>query len=52
MIHVRPAGPVDAAAMARLLNAIIERGGTSAMTRPLAGADLRGFMAAFPGRAA
>ncbi|PWJ11443.1 GNAT family N-acetyltransferase [Jannaschia seohaensis] len=45
-IHVRPARPFDAGAMAALLNAIIARGGTTAMTQPVTGAQLRDWMAA------
>lgn len=35
MIHIRHASPLDTRAMADLLNAIIERGGTTAMTEPV-----------------
>lgn len=44
-INVRPARPFDAGAMAALLNAIIARGGTTALTEPVTGAQLRGWMA-------
>ncbi|TFL19191.1 GNAT family N-acetyltransferase [Jannaschia formosa] len=43
-LHVRPARPFDAGAMATLLNAIIAQGGTTAMTEPVTGADLRDWM--------
>ncbi len=45
MIHIRPARTFDAAAMAALLNEIIAIGGTTAMTRPVTGDDLRDWMA-------
>ena len=35
MIHIRRAGPVDARAMAALLNMIIEKGGTTALVDPV-----------------
>ncbi|MEP3944886.1 GNAT family N-acetyltransferase [Ascidiaceihabitans sp.] len=40
MITVRPAMPLDANSMANLLNAIIEQGGTTALTRPMTGTDI------------
>ena len=43
-IHVRLARPFDAGAMASLLNTIIARGGTTAMTDPVTGAQLRDWM--------
>ena len=46
MIHIRRAGPLDATPMADLLNAIIERGGTTAMVTPVTAQGLRGWMAA------
>ena len=52
MIRVRSAGPVDASSMARLLNEIIEAGGTTALTRPVTTADLRDWMAAGAGYSA
>ncbi len=52
MIRVRPAIALDAASMARLLNAIIARGGTTAMTTQVAGADLAEWMAENDGRSA
>ncbi|EAQ03000.1 acetyltransferase, GNAT family protein [Pseudooceanicola batsensis HTCC2597] len=44
MIHVRRAGPLDAGAMADLLNEVIAAGGTTAMTEPVTGKDLRDRM--------
>ena len=52
MITVRPAMGLDTASMARLLNAIIEEGGTTAMTRPVTGADIAEWMASDPDRSA
>ena len=52
MIHVRPAIALDAASMARLLNAIIEKGGTTALTRPVAGKDMIEWMDTEPTRSA
>lgn len=46
MIKVRPAISLDAGSMATLLNAIIEKGGTTAMTRPVNGQDMTDRMAA------
>ena len=45
MIHTRRAGPLDARPMAELLNAIIAKGGTTALTDPVTSGDLRGWMA-------
>ncbi|WP_300011525.1 GNAT family N-acetyltransferase [uncultured Roseobacter sp.] len=45
MIHVRPALPLDCASMAQLLNEIIEIGGTTALTKPVTGDDLKDWMA-------
>lgn len=45
MINVRPAMPLDAGSMARLLNEIIAKGGTTALTRPVTGQDLTEWMA-------
>ena len=50
MITVRPPIALDAPDMARLLNEIIEQGGTTAMTRPLTGQDLIERMASNKGR--
>ena len=52
MINVRKAIPLDAGSMARLLNAIIEEGGTTALTRPLTAQDMTDRMSAHAGRAA
>ena len=45
MINVRPAMPLDAGSMARLLNEIIETGGTTALTRPVTAQDLTEWIA-------
>ncbi len=45
MIHVRPAMALDTGSMAKLLNAIIAKGGTTALTRPVTGQDLSEWMA-------
>jgi len=45
MIHIRQPQPFDAAAMAALLNEIIAIGGTTALTRPVTGDDLRDWVA-------
>jgi L-amino acid N-acyltransferase YncA len=45
MIHIRRAGPMDTRAMADLLNAIIQRGGTTAMVEPVTSATLTDWMA-------
>lgn len=52
MMHIRPAKRLDAPGMAALLNAIIARGGTTAMTEPVTRAFMEEFMDAFPGRSA
>ncbi|WP_415405097.1 GNAT family N-acetyltransferase [Tateyamaria sp. SN3-11] len=52
MIHVRPAIALDAPSMARLLNVIIEEGGTTALTTRVTGDDLIARMNANDGRAA
>lgn len=44
MINVRPAMPLDTPSMARLLNEIIETGGTTALVRPVTGDDLADWM--------
>lgn len=44
-VHIRPARPFDAGAMANLLNAIIAKGGTTALTDPVTGDVLRDWMA-------
>lgn len=48
MIAVRRAGPADADPVARLLNEIIEAGGTTAMTRPVTGGDIAEWMRSDP----
>ncbi|MEP1536498.1 MAG: GNAT family N-acetyltransferase [Paracoccaceae bacterium] len=52
MITTRPAIQLDAGSMARLLNAIIDQGGTTALTRPVTGQDIKDWMAADPNRSA
>ncbi|MDW3223667.1 MAG: GNAT family N-acetyltransferase [Paracoccaceae bacterium] len=52
MIQVRPAMALDSGSMAKLLNAIIERGGTTALTRPVTATDITEWMNAAPGRSA
>ena len=52
MINVRPAIRLDAGSMAKLLNEIIELGGTTALVRPVTGGDLADWMAVTPDRAA
>ncbi|MEO9822010.1 MAG: GNAT family N-acetyltransferase [Paracoccaceae bacterium] len=52
MITTRPAIQLDAGSMARLLNAIIDQGGTTALTRPVTGQDIKDWMAADPSRSA
>ncbi|MBY6090497.1 GNAT family N-acetyltransferase [Maritimibacter alkaliphilus] len=44
MIHVRRAGPLDTGPMAELLNEIIAKGGTTALTRPVSRAMLAEWM--------
>ncbi|MEL7252718.1 MAG: GNAT family N-acetyltransferase [Pseudomonadota bacterium] len=50
MIHVRRAGALDTGAMADLLNAIIAKGGTTAMTKPVTRGDLLAWMKFHAGR--
>lgn len=52
MITVRKPFTLDTNDMARLLNEIISEGGTTAMTRPVTGADLAERMAANPEKSA
>lgn len=52
MINIRPAITLDAGSMARLLNAIITEGGTTAITNTVSGRDLAQWMAGNDGRAA
>lgn len=47
-LHIRRAGRLDTQPMAELLNEIIALGGTTAMTDPVTGALLAGWMAADP----
>ena len=46
MIHVRRAGALDTRALADLLNAIIAKGGTTAMVTPVTPRELQGWMTA------
>ncbi|WPZ21786.1 hypothetical protein T7987_00660 [Sulfitobacter faviae] len=46
MIHIRRAGALDTRALAELLNAIIAKGGTTAMVSPVTVRELQGWMAA------
>lgn len=52
MITTRPAIALDTSSMARLLNEIIEQGGTTALTRPVTGADLAEWMDSDPEKSA
>lgn len=52
MINIRPAITLDAGSMARLLNAIITEGGTTAITNTVSGRDLAEWMAGNDGWAA
>lgn len=52
MIHIRRAGRLDAGPMAELLNAIIEKGGTTAFTKPVTRDGIMGWMAATADRSA
>lgn len=52
MIQVRPAMNLDSGSMAKLLNAIIEKGGTTALTRPVTADDLTEWMGSAPGQSA
>lgn len=45
MIHIRQASPLDTRAMADLLNAIMEEGGTTAITEPLSPETLSDWLA-------
>lgn len=45
MIPVRRAMALDTSSMAQLLNDIIDKGGTTALTRPVTGQDLSDWMA-------
>lgn len=52
MINVRPAMPLDAGSMARLLNEIIKIGGTTALVRPVTAQDITQWMETPPEGAA
>lgn len=52
MIPVRRAMTLDTGSMAKLLNAIIEKGGTTALTRPVTAQDIAEWMAAGADRSA
>jgi L-amino acid N-acyltransferase YncA len=52
MITVRKAIGLDASSMARLLNDIIDEGGTTAMTRQITGKDIQDWMSHDPLRSA
>jgi len=52
MISVRRASTLDTPDMARLLNAIITRGGTTALTQPVTGSDLADWMSDQPNASA
>ena len=43
-LHIRKAGPLDARALAELLNAIIAKGGTTAFVQELSSADIQEWM--------
>jgi L-amino acid N-acyltransferase YncA len=49
-MHIRRAGALDAGPMADLLNAIIRKGGTTALTKPVTRDDLAAKMTAHAGR--
>ena len=50
MIHIRSAGPIDAGPLADLLNEIIEKGGTTAMTNAVAASDLANWIRYYSGQ--
>ena len=52
MINVRPPISLDTADMARLLNEVIEAGGTTALTRPVTGQDFQDWMETDPDHSA
>ncbi len=52
MINVRPAISLDANSMAHLLNEIISKGDTTALTREVTGADIADWMRSAPERSA
>jgi L-amino acid N-acyltransferase YncA len=45
VIHIRRAGPLDAPGLAKLLNQIITKGGTTAITGPVITDELQSWMA-------
>ncbi|MEZ5714569.1 MAG: GNAT family N-acetyltransferase [Paracoccaceae bacterium] len=49
MIHIRRAAPADTPAMARLLNAIVRQGGSTAITEPIKAETLSDWMASDEG---
>lgn len=51
-IQIRPATALDTRQMADLLNALIAEGGTTALTRPVTGADISDWMQSAPGKSA
>lgn len=52
MIHIRKAGSLDSRPMAELLNAVIEKGGTTAFTDPILPDTIQGWMATNADRSA
>ena len=48
MIHVRPAGPADARAIAELVQRLIETGAATALVGPITRATVRAWMATTP----
>lgn len=52
MVQVRKVMPLDHKSMARLLNGIIEKGGTTALTRPVTPDDIGAWSSASPGQSA
>lgn len=51
-LNVRKANPLDTRQMAKLLNEIIDQGGTTALTRPVTGEDLAEWISDEPDRSA
>lgn len=51
-VTIRPAAALDTRQMAELLNEIIAAGGTTALARPVTGADIAAWMDAAPDRSA
>ncbi|SMX26231.1 Putative phosphinothricin acetyltransferase YwnH [Pelagimonas phthalicica] len=52
MITIRRAGALDARPMAELLNEIIAKGGTTALTTPVTAEDMKAWMMSYPDRSA